>query len=141
MLLNLPTLFTVAFLSASVLPFQSELLFLAMLAAEGYPGWVLLAVASAGNTLGSALNWWLGHELARFEGRRWFPVSKASLARAQVWFARWGKWSLLLSWVPVVGDPLTVMAGVLRMRFLPFIALVALAKTGRYLAVMALYAY
>jgi membrane protein YqaA with SNARE-associated domain len=135
--IELSGLFAAAFLSASLFPFQSELIFIGMLAADRYADWALLAVASAGNTLGSALNWWLGRYITHFEDRRWFPIKKAALLRAEQWFKRWGKWSLLLSWVPIIGDPLTMIAGVLRMRFLPFITIVAIAKTGRYLVIMA----
>lgn len=133
-LLELTGLFSAAFLSASFFPFQSELVFIAMLATDHYSDWVLLAVASIGNTLGSALNWWLGRGIAHFENRRWFPIKRVALERAERWFTRWGKWSLLLSWVPIIGDPLTMIAGVLRMRFLPFIVIVGIAKTVRYTA-------
>ncbi len=134
-LLELSGLFAIAFLSASFFPFQSELVFITMLAADQYNDWALLAVASLGNTLGSALNWWLGRGIAHFENRRWFPIKRVALERAERWFQRWGKWSLLLSWVPIIGDPLTMIAGMLRMRFLPFIVIVAIAKTGRYVAI------
>jgi membrane protein YqaA with SNARE-associated domain len=133
---ELAGLFVAAFLSASLLPLQSELLFIALLAQEHAQPITLLAVASVGNTLGSVLNWWLGRSISRFEGRRWFPVKREAMGRAERWFARWGVWSLLLSWVPIIGDPLTLVAGVLRMRLAPFIAIVAVAKTGRYLAIL-----
>lgn len=129
-------LFSAAFLSASFFPFQSELIFIAMLVSNHFDDWVLLLVASAGNILGAALNWWLGKYITRFENERWFPVKKAVLTKAERWFTRYGKWSLLLSWVPIIGDPLTMIAGVLRMHFLPFILIVALAKTGRYFLIM-----
>ncbi len=129
-------LFVVALLSGSVLPLQSELFFVGMLEASRFSPWLLLGVASAGNTLGSTVNWWLGRGLAQCRHHRWFPMKHSALARAERWFARFGKWSLLLAWLPLVGDPLTVMAGLLRMKFLPFIVLVAAAKTGRYLAIM-----
>lgn len=108
-----------------------------MLMADRYADWELLAAASLGNTLGAVINWWLGRFIAHFENRRWFPVKKAALTRAEQWFKRWGKWSLLLSWMPIVGDPLTMMAGILRMPILPFLSIVAIAKAGRYLAIMA----
>lgn len=136
-ILELLGLFGVAFLSASFLPFQSEILFGAMLLNEKYDPWALLAVASIGNTLGSGLNWWLGMWIAHFETKRWFPIKRALLVRAEGWFRRWGKWSLLLSWAPFIGDPLTMIAGVLRTPFWQFLIIVAIAKTGRYLAVMA----
>ena len=100
------------------------------------PLWALLAVASFGNTLGSAVNYAMGRGIERFRNRRWFPVTDAQLDRATRWYNRWGYWSLLLSWAPF-GDAITVVAGVLRTPFWLFLALVALAKTGRYAIVAA----
>lgn len=132
---SLVGLFVSAFLSATVVPAQSELALGVLLSSGHYPAWLLLMLASTGNTLGALVNWGLGRGIARFEGENWFPVRRASLVRAERWFARFGAWVLLLSWVPVVGDPLTVVAGLLRMRFLPFLVVVALAKTGRYVVI------
>ena len=136
----LTTLFLAAFGAASLLPFQSEPLFVALLLAAAHPAWLVVLVASLGNTLGSVVNYLLGRMIERFRGRRWFPASEAALARAQGWYARWGRWSLLLSWAPVIGDPLTVVAGVMREPLWRFLLIVALAKTGRYvtLALVAL---
>jgi membrane protein YqaA with SNARE-associated domain len=131
-------LFAVAFLAATVLPAQSEILLAGMVLTEHYPAWALVAVASLGNVLGSVVNWVLGRFIARFEGRRWFPVSREQVVKAEGWYHRWGKWSLLLSWAPFIGDPLTVVAGVLREPLPVFVALVTLAKVGRYVAVAAL---
>jgi membrane protein YqaA with SNARE-associated domain len=82
------------------------------------------------------VNWWLGRACLHWRDRRWFPASAGQLARAERWFARWGKWSLLLAWLPLVGDPLTVAAGILRVRPLAFLALVGLGKGVRYAAVL-----
>jgi membrane protein YqaA with SNARE-associated domain len=131
-------LFAAAFLSATIFPFQSEAVLFGMLVAEHYQGWLLIFVASLGNILGSVANWFLGRFFARFEDRRWFPVSRNQVEKAEAWYHRYGRWTLLLSWVPVIGDPLTIVAGVLREPLRVFIPLVALAKTGRYLAVGAL---
>ena len=131
-------LFAVAFLAATVLPAQSEILLAGMVLAEHYPAWALVAVASLGNVLGSVVNWVLGRFIARIEGRRWFPVSREQVVKAERWYRRWGKWSLLFSWAPFFGDPLTVVAGVLREPLPVFVALVTLAKVGRYVAVAAL---
>jgi membrane protein YqaA with SNARE-associated domain len=128
-------LFALAFAAATLLPAQSELALAGLLVAGEQPALALLAVASLGNIAGSALNWSLGRGVARLRHRRWFPVSAPALARAEGWYRRWGRWSLLLSWVPIIGDPLTVAAGVLREPLLPFLALVSLAKVGRYLVV------
>ena len=126
-------LFATALLAATLVPAQSEALLVALLMAD-HPAWLLVLVATAGNVLGSTVNWWLGRGIERFRDRRWFPVGPAALARAQRWYARVGKWSLLLSWVPVVGDPLTLVAGVMREPLAPFLLLVTLAKLGRYVA-------
>ncbi len=131
-------LFAAAFLSATIFPFQSEAVLFGMLAAEHYSGWLLILVASLGNILGSVVNWILGRSFSHFEERRWFPVKRKQMARAEAWYRRYGRWTLLLSWVPVVGDPLTIVAGVLREPLPVFVVLVTLAKTGRYLAVGAL---
>ncbi len=89
--------------------------------------------------LGSTVNWWLGRGVARFPGRRWFPAGPHAMARAQRWYAGHGKWTLLLSGVPMLGDPLTLVAGVMRERLPIFLLLVSIAKFGRYvvLAVVA----
>lgn len=97
-----------------------------------------MLVAATGNTLGSVINWLLGRFITRFEGRRWFPVRRETLGRAESWYRRYGRWSLLLSWMPFIGDPLTVVAGVLREPFWTFLAIVAVAKTARYVAVVAI---
>ena len=129
-------LFVAAFAAATLLPAQSEAV-LAALLVQGHAAWALVLVASVGNVLGATVNWWLGREvarvgIARFSERRWFPVKPAALERARGWYARWGRWSLLLSWVPIVGDPLTLAAGVMRERLTVFLALVGVAKTARY---------
>ena len=126
-------LFAVALGAASILPMQSEPVLVALLLLSEQPVWALVAVASLGNTLGSCVNWLLGRAIERFRDRRWFPVPPDKLARAEGWYARWGRWSLLMSWAPIIGDPLTVMAGVLREPFWTFLLLVAIAKTGRYI--------
>ncbi len=128
-------LFLAAFLAATLLPAQSEAVLVALLLA-GHPPWWLLLVASTGNVLGSLFNWWLGRGIVHYRDRGWFPVKPGALARAQRWYRRYGRWSLLLSWVPVVGDPLTLAAGVMREPLRVFLPLVAVAKTGRYLVLV-----
>jgi membrane protein YqaA with SNARE-associated domain len=130
-------LFAVAFVAATVLPAQSEAALVALIVADQQPVHGLIAAASLGNTLGAVVNWALGLGVARFSGRRWFPLSPERLERASGWYRRWGRFSLLASWAPLVGDALTVAAGVLREPFWSFLALVALAKTGRYVVLAA----
>jgi membrane protein YqaA with SNARE-associated domain len=124
-------LFAAALIAATILPMQSEAALVGLLL-SGYSPWALLIVASIGNVLGSVVNWLLGRGIERFRHKRWFPASEAALTHAQGWYQRYGKWSLLLSWVPVIGDPLTVVAGVMREPFPVFLLLVAIAKIGRY---------
>lgn len=109
-----------------------------MLLTDRYAVWALLAVATTGNVLGSVLNWLLGRSIERYRHKRWFPVSEGKLEKAQQAYHRFGRWSLLLSWVPIIGDPLTVVAGVMREPFWSFLLIVMLAKTTRYLALAAM---
>ena len=131
------SLFLTALIAATILPAQSEAVLAGLLLTGAYPVWALIVVASIGNVLGSAINWLLGRGIERFRDRRWFPVKPAALARSERWYRRYGRWSLLLSWAPFIGDPLTVVAGVLREPFPVFLALVTIAKVGRYLALAA----
>jgi membrane protein YqaA with SNARE-associated domain len=131
-------LFASAFLAATLLPGSSEAVLAGLLAAgRGDPG-LLLAVATVGNVLGSVVNWLCGRFLAAFRDRRWFPISPRRYDQAVGWYARWGRWSLLLAWLPVVGDPLTVAAGALKAPLGTFVVLVAIGKLARYAAVLGL---
>lgn len=130
-------LFLAAFGAASILPMQSEAVLVAMLLSDRYVAATLLTVATLGNVLGSALNWLLGRSLERFRHRRWFPVSADKLEKAQRFYLHYGRWSLLLSWVPIIGDPLTVIAGVMREPLWRFLLIVTLAKGMRYLLLAA----
>ena len=131
-------LFLAAFVAATLLPAQSELALAGLLAAGHKPVWLLVAAATAGNILGSAVNWLLGRCCVRFQDKRWFPVKKEKLNKARTWYRTYGRWSLLLSWAPVIGDPLTLVAGLLREPFASFILIVGLAKLARYLVVAGL---
>ncbi|WP_371819203.1 YqaA family protein [Roseococcus sp. SDR] len=126
------TLAASAFVAATVFPLQSEAVLIGLMLAGEQPVWALVLVASVANTAGSVVNWWLGGVIHRYRDRRWFPASPEQLSRAEGWYRRWGHWSLMLSWAPIIGDPLTVIAGVLREPLWRFLILVALAKTGRY---------
>ena len=125
------SLFLSGFIAATLFPASSEVL-LIVLQQQGYVVWWLWLAATAGNTLGSCVNWYLGKELLRFQHKSWFPFKEPQLLRAQQQFQRYGAWTLLLAWLPVVGDPLTLIAGVLRVRFVPFLLLVATGKGLRY---------
>lgn len=124
-------LFGTAFGAATVLPFQSEIVFAAVQRTTDIPLWLLVVVASIGNTLGSVLNWWMGLFIEHWKGSRWFPVSEKQMDRAERVYAKWGVWSLLLSWAPF-GDAFTVISGLMRTPLWLFVALVGPVKTARY---------
>ena len=125
-------LFASAVLAGSILPAQSEVVLAALILAGNVPAWLLVAVATIGNVGGAVINYGLGRSAERFRHRRWFPLSAAGWERSAAWFARWGTGTLLLSWLPVVGDGFTLLAGAARTPFPLFLALVTLAKGGRY---------
>ena len=131
-------LFVTAFLAATLLPLSSEAVLAALAAADGFDLLMLIAVATVGNTLGALVNWLLGRFCLRWRDRRWFPVDTARLDTASDWFRRYGVWSLLLAWVPVIGDPLTFVAGFLGVRLAYFLPLVALGKAARYAVIAGL---
>lgn len=130
-------LFASALLAATLFPAQSEAVFVALYQ-NGFPVLELVLVASVANTMGSVVNWWLGRQLEQYRARSWFPVSSRGLDRAAAGYRRFGRCSLLASWVPFIGDPLTFVAGVLREPLWSFLFLVGVAKTGRYLVIAAL---
>lgn len=136
-MISLAWVFLVSLLSATLLPGGSEIL-VASQACLGGSGLLLGLVATLGNTLGSFVNWGLGRFLLHYENRRWFPIKPAQRLKAEYWFARWGRWSLLFAWLPVVGDPLTAVAGVLRVPWLTFLFLVGAGKALRYSLVIGL---
>lgn len=131
-------LFAAAFVAATLLPAQSEAALAGLIVAGGYSPAALVLVASAGNILGSTVNWLIGRHVEAYRDKRWFPASSKMLDRATGWYRRYGRWSLLLSWMPVIGDPLTLVAGVLREPLWSFVVMVTVAKTARYLVVAAL---
>ncbi len=125
-------LFAASFLAATILPFQSELVLVGLLLSGDHPWPVLLAVATVGNVLGAVVNWGLGRFFIHFRDRRWFPVKPETYAKVERWYARYGVWSLLFAWLPIGGDPLTVVAGALRTNLALFLVLVTVGKLGRY---------
>lgn len=128
-------LFGSAFLAATILPFYSEVLLFALLHEGGDPA-SLVAVATLGNTLGAVVNWVLGRYLIHFQDRKWFYFSKKQMERAQNWYQHYGVWTLLLAWLPIGGDALTLIAGIMRVRLGIFLVLVGIGKAVRYISVV-----
>ena len=128
-------------LAATILPLSSEIVLTTMLLTNLFEKNLLLIVASFGNILGSIFNWYLGKKITIFQDRKWFPVSPEQLTKSQKYFQKFGLWSLLLAWVPVIGDPLTLLAGVLKVRFSIFFLLVSISKISRYIFIIYLVSF
>lgn len=126
------TLFAVAFGAATLLPLQSESVLVGMLISDAFSIPVLFVVAVTGNVLGSVVSWYLGRSIEHFRHKRWFPVRERDLDRAQATYKRFGRWALLFTWMPIIGDPITLIAGVMREPFWSFLGLVTIAKALRY---------
>lgn len=130
-------LFFNAFIAATLVPALSELSFAALLTSgRGLP-WVLFLSVTSGNILGAVVNYWLGLRIAQYETHPWFPFKGQQIENAERHFQKYGKWSLLFSWLPIIGDPLTLIAGVLRTDFRFFLMLVSLGKSLRYAVIWA----
>ncbi|MFM2481658.1 YqaA family protein [Celerinatantimonas sp. YJH-8] len=128
-------LFSASFLAATILPFYSEVVLYALIQ-KGHPSWLLVVIATIGNTLGSVVNWYLGKYLLRFKHRRWFYFKDQQIIKMQYWFQRYGQWSLLFAWLPIGGDVLTLIAGIMKVRLSIFLLLVGLGKSIRYIGIV-----
>ena len=126
-------LFIISFLAATILPLSSELVLSTMLLTDSFDKYLLLVVASFGNILGSSVNWYLGNKILIFKDKKWFPANERQIAKGEIYFKKYGIWSLLLAWVPIIGDPLTIVAGILRVKFFTFLLLVSISKISRYI--------
>jgi membrane protein YqaA with SNARE-associated domain len=128
--------FLVSFLSATILPLGSEGLLL-YYANDGASSVFLLWLwASLGNTLGGLTNWLLGLYLVQFEHKKWFPVKAEVREKAERFFNKYGVWSLLFTWLPVVGDGIALISGVLRTPIWYFLPLVLIGKAARYALIL-----
>ena len=126
-------LFIISFLAATILPLSSELILSTMLLTDSFDKYLLLVVASFGNILGSSVNWYLGKKILIFKDKKWFPANERQIAKGEIYFKKYGIWSLLLAWVPIIGDPLTIVAGILRVKYFTFLLLVSISKISRYI--------
>ena len=129
------SLFIISFLAATILPLSSELTLAGIISTSNYDNLFLLIVASLGNILGSVVNWALGFYSRNLTTKKWFPFKEIQIEKSSKWFNKFGKWSLLFSWVPIIGDPLTLAAGLLRVKFIQFLILVSIGKVSRYLVI------
>jgi len=127
-------LFLASFLAATLLPFSSEVV-LGLLLNQGFNPYAMLLTATSGNVLGAVVNYGLGAFGGRLILHKWWRMPEPEIQKATKRFQNFGVFSLLFSWVPVIGDPLTVAAGVLKVNFMVFLLLVGTGKFLRYLLV------
>ena len=125
-----------SFLAATFLPFSSEVILTTMYLSKNFNIFILLIVASIGNISGSLFNWYLGKKILIFKDKKWFPISNDRLKKSEKFFQKYGVWSLLLAWVPIIGDPLTMIAGVLRIKLIVFLIFVSTSKISRYIFII-----
>ena len=130
------SLFISSFLSSTILPGHSEITLTTLILLEKYSQFLLIFFASFGNILGSVINWYLGFYIIKFVNKSWFPFKKKQLDKASLWYLKYGKWSLFFSWVPIIGDPLTIVAGIFRVPLIIFITIVSISKVLRYIFVV-----
>lgn len=135
--MDLIALFLSALVAATLLPAQSEVVLTALVLAGAQPVWLLLVVATTGNVLGSCVNWAMGRFLMRFSDHPRFPFSAQQVARATDWYSKYGWWSLFFAWAPIIGDPLTLAAGILRENVWRFLIVVTAGKFARYAVLVA----
>jgi len=126
------SLFAISFLAATILPLSSELTLAGLMLTSNYDNLLLLIVVSLGNVLGSVFNWVLGFYSRNLSIKKWFPFKDEQIEKSSIWFNKFGRGSLLFSWVPIIGDPLTLVAGLLRVKFIEFLILVTIGKASRY---------
>ena len=133
------SLFSISFLAATILPLSSELMLGGLIATSNYDSLLLLTVASFGNVLGSVFNWALGFYSRNLTTKKWFLFKDKQIERSSKWFNKFGRWSLLFAWIPIIGDPLTLAAGLFRVKFLEFLILVTIGKVSRYFLIYYLF--
>ena len=134
--LDLTILFAASFFAATLIPAQSEGVLAVLQLTGNHNNMVLLGVATLGNVLGACINWLFGRYLLHFQYRNWFPINADKIASATKHYKRFGVWTLLFSWLPIIGDPLTLIAGIFQTKFWLFLFLVTIGKLSRYVIIM-----
>jgi len=129
------SIFFLSFFAATIIPFSSEVGLVSYMALGKFNNELLLIFASLGNILGSCINYILGLFIINFKTKSWFPFKDNQIIKATDWFNRFGVYSLFFAFLPIVGDPLTLVAGIFRVSFLKFIIFISLGKILRYLLI------
>ena len=134
--LDLIFLFLSSFLAATIFPAQSELVLASLNIADNHDKFLLVVIATTGNVLGALVNWFIGYYLIKFKNKKWFPIQKRKIDKYSRFYQKWGVWSLLLAWMPIIGDPLTIIAGIFKTNIWLFLTLVTIGKLSRYLLII-----
>ena len=129
------SIFLSAFLAATLLPAQSEIGLGYLILYTDHSLGLLIVFASLGNTLGGVVNWFIGCGLAKSVTKLEKIQESSSYQKISCWYQKFGQWTLLLSWLPIIGDPITVIAGIFKIPFKQFLLFVVFAKTSRYLVI------
>jgi len=132
-------LFASSFIAATIFPAGSEIVLATLNIAGDHDKLLLLTIATAGNVLGALVNWFIGYYLIKFKDKKWFPLKKKQLTKYSNIYQKWGIWSLLFAWMPIIGDPLTVIAGIFRTNIWLFLLLVTIGKASRYLFIISIF--
>ena len=136
---DLILLFASSFIAATIFPAGSEVVLATLNITGDHDKFLLLTIATAGNVLGALVNWFIGYYLIKFKDRKWFPLKEKQLKKYSNIYQKWGIWSLLFAWMPIIGDPLTVMAGIFRTNIWLFLLLVTIGKASRYLFIVSIF--
>tara|TARA_B110000259_G_scaffold49038_1_gene57330 strand:+ start:2249 stop:2665 length:417 start_codon:yes stop_codon:yes gene_type:complete len=136
---DLILLFASSFIAATIFPAGSEVVLATLNITGDHDKFLLLTIATAGNVLGALVNWFIGYYLIKFKDKKWFPLKKKQLKKYSGIYQKWGVWSLLLAWLPFIGDPLTVMAGIFKTNIWLFLLLVTIGKASRYLFIISIF--
>ncbi len=130
------SLFLSSFLAATLVPAQSEAFLSFQLASNKEDLIYLILLATFGNVLGALVNWYLGKFFIYYKEKTWFPIKVSKLAKGEKYYKKYGRVSLLFSWMPFIGDPITLVAGILKEPLWSFLILVTIAKGLRYIFVV-----
>ena len=130
------SLFLSSFIAATLLPAQSEAVLAFQLISNKNKLIYLIFVATLGNVLGSLVNWYLGRFCLKYKEKKWFPIKVNQLEKGQKYYRKYGRFSLLFSWLPFIGDPITLVAGVFKEPLWSFLILITIAKGLRYIFVV-----
>lgn len=138
-ILDLIILFLSAFLAATIFPAGSEILLATLDSSNKYNKFLLVIIATIGNVLGAIVNWFLGFYLLKLKNKKWFPLKEKQIKKYRNYYQKWGIWSLLFAWLPIIGDPLTIIAGMFKANIWLFLLLVTIGKLTRYLIIIYLF--